>query len=155
MDRLPRLKRYPNPLNVRRLMNVKWSRTLLRSRRAPRLRLSSILWPIGSNRTLIWTEWTIQVPRTMTHTLSSLNMSSKGQLTPVSVLYPSGTPFFNEILASLHSRIRLASTIPLHNNMHQDIMKWAETSHRQEANIWTRPAISVSAAICKLQVLPS
>ena len=155
MDRLPLLKRYLDPLNVRRLMNVKWSRTSPRSRRAPRQKLSSILWPIGSNRTLIWTEWTIRVPRTTTHTPSSLNMSSKGQLTPVSVLFPSETPFCNEILASLHSRIQLVSTIPLHNNMHQDIMKWAETSHRQEANIWTRPAISVSAAICKLQVLPS
>ena len=155
MDRLPQLKRYPNPLNVRRLMNVKWSRTLLRSRRAPRLRLSSILWPIVSNRTLTWTEWTIQVPRTMTHTLSSLNMSSKGQLTPVSVLFLSETPFFAEILTSLHSRIRPALTIPLHTNMHQDIMKWAGTSHRQEASIWIRLAISASATICKLQVLPS
>ena len=155
MDRLPRLKRYPNPLNVRRLMNVKLSRTLLRSRQALRLKLSSILWPTGSNRILIWIEWTIRVPKTTTLTLSSLSMSSKGQLTPASVLFPSETPSSAEILTSPHSRIRLTLTIPHRTNMHLDIMKWAETSPRQEANIWTRQAISGSAAICKLQVLLS
>ena len=152
MDRPPRLKRYKGRTNGRHLKNVKWLRTSPRSSQAPRQKLSSILWQIGSNRTLIWTEWTTLGPKITTHTPNSLNMSSKDQLIPNLALCLSAIHSSKEILTSHHSRIRQALKIHLQTNMRPDIMKWAKNSHLQEVSIWTQQAISAN---CKIRVLPS